>query len=302
VFLYHQVGEARASTSVDLAQFEAHLEVLSRGGFTVWPLERAVRDVLSGRPVPDRTVVLAVEDAHRSVLTRMLPRLEARGWPLTVFVSTDDVDRGARGRLGWRELRALRARGVSFANHTAGHARLTRRPREAEGPWRTRVSRDLLRAQARLEAELGEVPRFLLYPYGECDETLGTLVRQLGFVGFGQQSGPLAPTSDPRCLPSFPLSRLHGSARAFREKAECLPVAVESFTRAGGVVTLSLAAGAPEPDRISCFVAGRPVKLWREAPRSWRIEVPARIPVRLTCTAPTGEPGRFYWLGLPFGG
>lgn len=301
VFLYHQVGEGRSSTSVDLSQFEAHLRVLFRGGFTVWPLERAVREVLAGREVPDRTVVLAVEDAHRSALTRVVPRLEARGWPLTVFVSTGDVDRRVRGRLSWAELRGLRARGVSFANHSGAHTRLTRRPGEAEAPWRARVSRDLLDAQARLEAELGEVPRFLLYPYGECDESLGTLVRKLGFVGFGEQSGPLAAGADPRCLPTFPLSRRHGGERSFRQKAESLPMPLGTFAREGETFLLSLSPVAPEPGRLSCFVSGRPVGVRREGPGHWRIEVPVRGPQRLTCTSPSREAGRFYWAGLPFG-
>lgn len=301
VFLYHQVGEPRASTSVDLAQFEAHLDVLSRGGFTVWPLDRALREVLAGHPVPDRTVVLAVEDAHRSVLTRVVPRLEARGWPLTVFVATDDVDRGARGKLGWNELRGLRSRGVSFGNHSAGHGRLSRHPREAEAPWRARVRRDLSAAQARLEAELGEVPKILLYPYGECDEALGGLVRELGFVGLGQQSGPLAGASDPRCLPSFPLSRRHAGARSFRQKAESLPLPAREFSRSGAVAHLVLAPGGAAPARVSCFASGRPVEVAGEGRGRWRIELPGAGPVRLTCTAPAAEPGRFLWLGLPFG-
>ena len=37
-------------------------------------------------PLPPRAVVLTVDDGHQSQFDVMMPRLQARGWPVTLFV------------------------------------------------------------------------------------------------------------------------------------------------------------------------------------------------------------------------
>ncbi|MBT7613103.1 MAG: polysaccharide deacetylase family protein, partial [Rhodospirillaceae bacterium] len=113
VLMYHRFGEdAHPSTNIRIDQFEQHIEILTSGRYTVLPLEEIVLAMAEGRPLPDRTVAITIDDTYRSTLTQALPRLQAAGLPFTVFVNTDSVGQ-VGGVLTWDDVRTLEAAGVT---------------------------------------------------------------------------------------------------------------------------------------------------------------------------------------------
>ncbi len=332
VLLYHHFGDPRhPSTNVDLGLFEAQLDWLEREGFQVWPLERILEALEEatkggpgdGEPLPDRVVAITVDDAYRSVATEAFPRLRARGWPFTVFVATDGVDRGYRALMDWATMRRLARAGVRFANHSASHGHLlARRPGEDEAAWRARVRADILRAQRRLAEELGEAqgppPALFAYPYGEYDPALAELVAGLGLTAFGQQSGALGPWSDPRALPRFPMAGPYAALESFRTKVLSLPLPVQA-QRPWSPVTaearprLELVLDAAGVRRhgvrlagLRCYASGQgpiPVRWLGRAPPRLETRATAALPPgrsRYNCTAPSPWPGRWFWFSHPW--
>ena len=72
--MYHRFGEDKyPSTSVTLAQFEAHIEHLASGGYTVLPVPEILAAIDAGRPLPERTVGITVDDATRSTFVEAWP-------------------------------------------------------------------------------------------------------------------------------------------------------------------------------------------------------------------------------------
>ncbi len=324
VLLYHRFGEDRyPSTSVELGLFEAQLELLEREGFQVWPLERILEALAGAEPLPDKVVAITVDDAYRSVATEAFPRLRRRGWPFTVFVATDGVDRGYRALMDWKTMRRLARAGVRFANHSASHAHLLRRrPGEDEGAWRARVRADILRAQRRLAEELGQAqgppPALFAYPYGEYDEALAEVVAELGLTAFGQQSGPVGPWSDRRALPRFAIGGRFAAPEAFRTRVLSLPLPVQAAVPWSPVThmlrpTLQLTLDEEAVTRhgvrlaeLRCYASdqGAITVRWL-GQRPPRLEVRAREPLplgrsRYNCTAPSPWPGRWYWFSHPW--
>ena len=95
VLMYHRFGEDKyPSTNIRLDQFDAHLEKLASGDYTVLPLDKIIRHIQDGTELPDRTVAITIDDAYLSVFTEAWPRLKAKGFPFTVFVATDPIDNG----------------------------------------------------------------------------------------------------------------------------------------------------------------------------------------------------------------
>ena len=95
VLMYHRFGEDEyPSTNIRLDQFDAHLEKLANGNYTVLSLDKIIRHMQDGTELPDRTVAITIDDAYLSVFTEAWPRLKAKGFPFTVFVATDPVDNG----------------------------------------------------------------------------------------------------------------------------------------------------------------------------------------------------------------
>jgi biofilm PGA synthesis lipoprotein PgaB len=319
VLMYHHFGvEKYPSTNVRLAQFDAHLDYLATAGYEVWPLTKVVEYVQAKKPFPTRVVAITIDDAYLSVYREAYPRLRARGWPFTVFVATDGVDRHFRAYMNWEQLREMQQHGATLANHSASHDYLIRRlADEDEKQWLSRMEQDIGRAQRRLMEELGEAPMVFAYPYGEYNTTLAGLLAEQGYIAFGQQSGPVGLTSDTRALPRFPMAERFAELPDFQQKVASLAFPVERVSPWDPVIGAAMEQPASEQiaprmvmrlgdgdarlGQLSCFVSGQgrvEVEWLNRAEREFAVQAMEPLPKgrsRYNCTAPSKQRGRFYW-------
>ncbi|MFQ5585304.1 MAG: polysaccharide deacetylase family protein [Thermodesulfobacteriota bacterium] len=316
IFMYHRFGEERyPSTNIRIDQFEAHLHHLEEEGYRVWSLERIVTYLREGKPIPDRTVAITIDDAYRSVYTNAYPRLRARGWPFTVFVATDPIDRRFTSMMTWKQMREMAKHGVSFANHTTTHDHLLlRKPDESNDTWLERVKGDILKAEKRLEAKLGTAPKLFAYPFGEYDRQLADLVEEMGYVGFGQQSGAAGPYSDLRALPRYPMAEAYSDIDQFSMKAASLALPVTRAEpwdplivgRKRPKLEVTLAESDAILDQLTCYVSGqgRVGVVWTDqGERRFTIQAAEPLPrgrSRYNCTAPSKKSKRYYWYSHPW--
>lgn len=314
VLEYHHVASGTPpSTSVDPATFEAHMDHLAENGFHVWALPRLVEAVRAGDPVPPKTVALTFDDAYRSVYTEVLPRMRERGWPFTVFVSTDYIDGDDSNYATWAQLREMERAGATIANHSRSHPHLVRRrDGESESAWRERVRREITAAQKRLEAELESPTRLFAYPFGEFSPPLRELVRELGYAGFGQHSGAFGPGSDFSALPRYPLAAAFASLDSFALKVRSRPLPVRRTEPASGVLgpdvarpelRLTLGDGPYRAGSIRCYVGGKPASVERvsESPPVLSVRPGSAIGsgrTKYNCTAPATDDGGWLWYSF----
>lgn len=312
VFVYHRFGDERyPSTNIRLDQFDAQLNWLADNHYRIWPLPKIVDYLKQGKPVPDHVVAITIDDAFQSVYENAYPRLRARGWPFTVFVSTAVVDRKLPDFMSWDEMREMKQHGVTFGNHSVDHAHMVfRQTGESDLSWADRVRHDILDAQAHLQHELGmnanTEPKLFAYPYGEYDEALAQMVTGLGYVAFGQESGVMGASLDPRALPRYPVNEHYGDVASFALKARSLPLPVQTVTPWDPLVRdnnpprleISLQAGTLPPDALHCYLNGPPMPItWLNDART-RFALRAAEPMsagrmRYNCTAQVD--GRYYW-------
>ncbi len=112
-----------------------------------------------GTPLPDRAVVLTIDDAHRSVYNEAFPRLKAAGVPFTLFVAPDPIDSGAESHMTWAQVREVARSGATIGVLPAAGLSMPQRTVQQNAA-------DLVRAVERVEAELGVKPTLLAYPFG----------------------------------------------------------------------------------------------------------------------------------------
>ncbi len=313
VFMYHHFGETRyPSTNIRLEQFDAHLDYLANNGFHVLPLQEALDAIRNQQPLPDRSVVITMDDAYRSVYSEAYPRLKARGWPFTVFVSTDYIDNGYSNYMTWKQMQEMAKHGASYGNHTRSHAYLVRRlDGESDDQWQTRVRTDLGDAQQRLEQQLNTTLKIVAYPYGEYNDGVRAIADGLGLIGMGQHSGAIGPLSDFLALPRYPMAEAFGDIGEFKTKALSLPLAVQHVTpaeptteRERPAIQVQLAASDARIQQLACFASGQgrmEIEWINEL--SFRIQAAKPLPAgrsRYNCTAPSMQAGRFYWFSQPW--
>jgi peptidoglycan/xylan/chitin deacetylase (PgdA/CDA1 family) len=244
-----------------------------------------------------------------------MPLLESRGWPFTVFVSSEAVDAGYRGYLSWEDLRSLGERGASIGNHSLSHAHLVRRLEdESTGAWRQRISLEIAVAADRLRAEVDEylIPVFA-YPYGEYTADIKTIVDAQGLYGVGQQSGAVGYGSDFLALPRYPVATgLELADFALRVRSLPLPVTRlgdETYIVPNGEdrPVLRLALDAHEDisgNELACYASGQgATELDWLGDEMRELAVSPVQPLRagrskINCTAPSRSiSGVYYWYG-----
>ena len=318
ILVYHHIDTATpTSTSVTPERFSIHLDLLAAGGYRVIPLADMVEALRTGKALPDRAVVLTFDDAYRSVYTEAFPRLRHRGWPFTVFVDTDAVDGRHANTMSWNQLREIAAGGATVGNHSRTHDHLVRRRNgETREHWFRRVKDDILWAQRRLETELAAPLDVFAYPYGEFTAALEGLVRGLGLVAVGQQSGPVGAGTDIARIPRFPVAAGYDDSASLAEKLRTRALRVEVVAPRGRVLP---ARGAPPAltlrvlsrdlaiDTLTCFATGqgRAGVVWLDRERR-EVQVRAAAPLpagrsKYTCTAPVaGRPGAYFWFSHPW--
>jgi peptidoglycan/xylan/chitin deacetylase (PgdA/CDA1 family) len=134
-----------------------------------------------------RLLHVTFDDAFRSA-GRVLPALEARGVPVTIFVCPRFADAGApltvpelSGEppeelltMSWDRIQELAARGVGIESHSLSHRHL---PQLGDDE----LDRELGDAKAALEARLRRRCRFLAYPFGDHDERVRRAAERAGY-------------------------------------------------------------------------------------------------------------------------
>jgi peptidoglycan/xylan/chitin deacetylase (PgdA/CDA1 family) len=311
--MYHRFGEdSYPATNIRIEQFDAQLAHIRDRGYHVIPLEDLIAAFKDGKELPERAVVITIDDAYRSIYDVAHARLRQFDFPYTVFVATDAVDEGLPAYMSWDQMRELAAEGVTFANHGAAHrSTLQEGDYAGEEERLTLVRADVEKGARRLAEELSPLEGAFAYPYGEYDAATAGLLKQMGYISFGQQSGAIGTDSDTRALARFPMNESYGDMDQFRTKLASLPMPVQGVEPWDPVVTTrapSITVTLGETDarlaEMACFVSGqgRGEIDWEEPYR--RFKVGANKPFglgrhRVNCTAPRND-GRYLWFSHPW--
>ena len=305
IIMYHRFGEdTLSSTNTRIEQFEAHIDELLGGGYSVLPVPDIIAALRTGATLPDRAVGITVDDAFASVYQEAWPRLKAAGLPFTLFVSTNPIDSQAHGMMSWDQIRELADAGVTIGHHGAAHAHMA-----AAGPAANVA--DIAKATRRFQAELGRVPELFAYPYGEFSRSLAESVSAAGFTAaFGQHSGVAHDGENLFGLPRFALNEAYGDLDRFILVTATLPLPVTDITPSDPIlgpnpppIGFTIAQGIAGLDRLNCFASGQgAITIERLGER--RIEVRLKAPFppgrsRINCTLPAAD-GRWRWFGMQF--
>jgi len=303
ILLYHRFDDDRLSAlNTTTEQLAAHIADLKSGGYAVLPLAEIVAAMQSGHALPDKAVAITIDDASASAYAKAWPLFRKAGLPVTLFVATDEIDRGGES-LTWVQLREMVAQGAAIGAQGAQRQHMARASAEA-------ITADLARARTRFEKELGGAPTLFAWPWGEASTQAAILVHDAGYVAaFGQHSGAAWAKADPYFLPRFALTSAYAEIGRFRLAVRSAPLPAVDISPADPAITVNppafgftLAEDVPGIEALSCFASHQgPVKIERLGPR---VEVRMSKPIppgrgRLNCTVPTLD-GRWRWFGWQF--
>lgn len=311
ILQYHHVAtDTPAVTSISPEQFREQMAYLADNDFTVVPLSQLISELRQEKVIPAKTIAITFDDGYKNIAENAHPILKEYGFPYTLFVAIEPIEKRYREMMNWEQLKALTQEGAELANHSWGHEHLVRRLEgENEAQWLARIEQNILKTEAAIFEATGQQHKILAYPYGEYNQGIQTMLKSHGFAAVGQQSGAVGKYSDLTAIPRFPVAGAYANLAKLKVKMHSLPMPVLSNSHPNP--ELSVDERQPElsikldlkdilPRQVMCFVQGqgayKPVWLTKDT-----FSVTAKKPLpagrsRYNCTAPSKTQSGYYWF------
>ena len=185
VLNYHRFGPTVADgMTVTTPVFESQLKWLKDNGYTVIPLRTLVNYLRGqGPPPPPKSVVITVDDAHKTVYSDMLPLVRKYNIPVTLFIYPSAVS-NASYVMTWEQLKELQQTGLfDMQSHTFWHPNFKKEKKKLKPEeYQKLVDAQLVKSKASLEKRFGTTVDLLAWPFGIYDEELEKSAAKAGYV------------------------------------------------------------------------------------------------------------------------
>ena len=312
ILLYHHVSSSTpASTSISPEAFKSHMEYLD-AHHTVVSLQDVVSAIQHNSTLPENAVAITFDDGYANILDNAHPILADLGFPYTVFINPDEIGVGPK-QLTWEQVIAMHNDGVVFANHTLDHLHMLNGEQAmGERAWLEKVWQNVESAEKKIEDKLDISLKYLAYPFGEYNTALANKLKAEGYIGFGQYSGAVGPSSDMQALPRFPAAGPYANLATLKTKLNSLAMPVTQSSHKdprmttrnlSSPISLTIDSDDVRLTQVNCFFGGDPIETSLEE-NVLTFTLDETLPVgrsRVNCTAPSNaQSGRYYWYSTPF--
>lgn len=190
ILLYHRFVQDEADLArypgteviftVTACQFEEQIAYLAHQGYHGVAPDQVLAFLQKGTALPDRPVMITVDDGWRSNVDIMLPILEKYGFGCTIFVTTgadawifkkfEGLDCGFTAE----EVRDLQQRGVRIGSHTVTHPYLIEMSDEE-------IRREFIESKRTLEEWTGTPCTILSIPGNFYNRRIAHIARECGY-------------------------------------------------------------------------------------------------------------------------
>jgi peptidoglycan/xylan/chitin deacetylase (PgdA/CDA1 family) len=207
ILVYHRVLPAVTNEmTIRPSTLQWQLDYLKQHKYPIVPLRSVVAYVHGSAPAPPpSSVVITIDDGHRSVYTDVLPLIRRLGVPVTLFIYPSAIS-NASYALTWQQIAELQRTGLfTIESHTYWHPNFkVEHRRLASDAYREFAARQLCRSRAVLEQHVGTPPSLLAWPFGVYEDEAIEIARECGYTaGFTLGARGVTPGTNLMTLPRF---------------------------------------------------------------------------------------------------
>ena len=207
ILCYHRFAEdCKSSNCMTTHAFEEQMRYLKEHDYRVISLSE-LYDFLQYRyALPERSLVITIDDGYRSAYDIAYPILNQFGFKATLFVYTDYIGI-SQGAITWDQLREMKAHGFEVGAHTVTHCDLTKiEEGEGDQTYVERIKRELTVSKQIIDDELKQDTVFLAYPYSNYNQRVLFTAEEAGYkLGLTVQRGGNPFFADPLTLKRDPI-------------------------------------------------------------------------------------------------
>ncbi len=170
ILCYHRFGGATSKMSISADKFAAQLDWLARNDYRVIRLSRLVGFLQGREALPQRSVVITIDDGYESTYRHALPALRKHNFPATLFAYSDFI--GAGAALSWQQMQELANSGlIDIQAHSKSHRNLIERGAgEDDARYRQNIENEVKTPRDVLEKRLSVQVQQYAYPFGDAND------------------------------------------------------------------------------------------------------------------------------------
>ena len=174
VLLYHHVTTAMEDSryNVDPQKFEEQMHWLFENGYQTITVSQLVDLIYNGGQVPERPVVITIDDGNADIYSTAYPILQKYGFVATFYVVKSYIN--GEDMVTTDQLKELAQAGWEIGSHSKTHAHLP-----APG---VDLAEEIRMSKLDLEDMLGVKVNSFAYPFGEINDEVIRLTSAYGYT------------------------------------------------------------------------------------------------------------------------
>ena len=182
ILTYHRFAEDCSSPlCMPKKTFDRQMRYLKENGYHVITAEDLVAFLEYRRGLPQKSVLITMDDGYRSVYNIAYPILNKYGFKATLFIYTSFVG-VSKMAITWDQLKEMRANGFAVGSHTIYHSDLTSpKENESDQDHIARIRKELNGSKKIIDQKLGQNTSFLAYPFGYYDQRSIQMAKAAGY-------------------------------------------------------------------------------------------------------------------------
>ena len=182
ILVYHTFAEScKSSLCLPKQVFDKQMAYLKDRGYHVIPLSDLIGFLEFRTALPEKAVVITIDDGYRSVYDIAFPILKKYGFTATLFVYMDFI--GIPGSsVTWEQLKEMKENGFEVGSHTLSHCNLTKMQEdETEQAYLERIEKELVSSKRITDEKLHQDTISLAFPYGAYNQKVLDLCEKAGY-------------------------------------------------------------------------------------------------------------------------
>jgi len=190
IFTYHRFNDNKhSSTNTTLSQLKKDFDYLKSNNYEVIPFSTLVNALKNNLEINNRWIVFHIDDSYKSFYKYGYKIFRKYNYPFTLFVYTESANKNYGDYMRWEDIKEVSKFG-EIALHSKNHPHLTKISNKE-------VIQDTQQAIKSFKKNMGYMPKYYVYPYGEYNDNVKNTIKSFGFESIGNQNlGAVSSQSD----------------------------------------------------------------------------------------------------------
>jgi peptidoglycan/xylan/chitin deacetylase (PgdA/CDA1 family) len=180
IMLYHDI-DGKGVYSLTKETLRIHFQFLKDNNIKVIKLSELIKRLENPAPFSEKVIVISFDDGFFSMYTKLLPMVKEFGYPITLFVYTDNVYTGADKNITWSKLKKIEEAGIDVECHSMSHADLEELSSGISETTQRKLFREIYLSKRVIELYLNKTVDYFAFPYGRYNLKLIDFCRFSGY-------------------------------------------------------------------------------------------------------------------------